>query len=123
MGIGSNTSPMYRPNSVHPLETFRFIFYRKAPHPMILEVITAVSIYSGALAYLASDSPEQDMTTVSQPKVEMNAASASSDLNARAGLRSFTTDASGRIRYAEHSPTKHESIWAKDDGKFEDWAK
>ena len=72
-------------------------FYRKAPHPMILEVITAVSIYSGALAYLASDSPVQAMAPVSQSKVEMKATLASSDLNARAGLRSFTTDASGHI--------------------------
>ncbi len=47
------------------------LFYRKAPYPMILEVITAVSIYSGALAYLASDSPVQAMAPVGPPKVEM----------------------------------------------------
>ena len=98
-------------------------FYRKAPHPMILEVITAVSIYSGALAYLASDSPVQAMALVSQPKVEMKATLASSDLSARAGLRSFTTDASGHIRYTDQPQTKHESIWAKEDGKFENWVK
>ena len=53
----------------------------------------------------------------------MNATLASSDLDARAALRSFTTDASGRIRYADQSPAKHESIWAKDEGKVEEWAK
>ena len=59
----------------------------------------------------------------SQSRVEMNATLASSDLDDRAGLRSFTTDASGRIRYADQSPAKNETIWAKKGGKFEDWAK
>ena len=91
---------------------------------MILETIIATSIYSGAIAYLASDNPVQAIAPVSQPKVKMKATLASSNLNAaRAGLRSFTTDASGRIRYADQSPAKHESIWAKEDGKFENWAK
>jgi len=90
---------------------------------MILETIAAASIYSGAIAYLASDNPVQAMAPVSEPKVEMKTPLARSDLNARAGLRSFTTDASGRIRYTDQSLTKHESIWAKKDGTFEDWAK
>ena len=90
---------------------------------MILETIAAASIYTGAIAYLASDNPIQAAAPSSQSNVEMKATLASSDLNARAGLRSFTTDASGRIRYADQSPAKHESIWAKKDGKFEDWAK
>tara|TARA_Y100001960_G_scaffold127186_1_gene135572 strand:- start:398 stop:670 length:273 start_codon:yes stop_codon:yes gene_type:complete len=90
---------------------------------MILETIAAASIYLGAIAYLASDNPVQATAPSSQSRVEMKATLASSDLNARAGLRSFTTDASGRIRSADQSPTKNESIWAKEDGKFEDWAK
>ena len=90
---------------------------------MILESITIASIYTGAIAYLASDNPVQATDPSSQSRVEMKATLASSDLNARAGLRSFTTDASGRIRYADQSPAKHESIWAKENGKFEDWAK
>ena len=90
---------------------------------MILETIAAASIYTGAIAYLASDNPVQATAPSSQSSVEMKATLASSDLNARAGLRSFTTDASGRIRYADQSPAKHESIWAKEDGKFENWAK
>ena len=90
---------------------------------MILETIAAASIYTGAIAYLASDNPVQAAAPSSQSRVEMNATLASSDLDARAGLRSFTTDASGRIRYADQSPAKHETIWAKKDGKFEDWAK
>ena len=90
---------------------------------MILEVLTAVSIYSGALAYLASDSPEQALAPVGQPRVEVKAALASSDLNACARLRSFTTYASGHIKYTDQPQTKHESIWAKEDGKFEDWVK
>ena len=90
---------------------------------MILETIAAASIYTGAIAYLASDTPVQVTAPSSQSRVEMNATLASSDLDARAGLRSFTTDASGRIRYADQSPAKHETIWAKKDGKFEDWAK
>ena len=90
---------------------------------MILETIAAASIYTGAIAYLASDNPVQAAPPSSQSNVEMKATLASSDLNARAGLRSFTTDASGHIRYADQSPAKHESIWAKEDGKFEDWAK
>ena len=90
---------------------------------MILETIAAASIYTGAIAYLASDNPVQAAPPSSQSNVEMKATLASSDLDARAGLRSFTTDASGRIRYADQSPAKHESIWAKEDGKFEDWAK
>ena len=90
---------------------------------MILETIAAASIYTGAIAYLASDNPVQAAPPSSQSRVEMKATLANSELNARAGLRSFTTDASGRIRYADQSPAKHESIWAKDDGKFEEWAK
>ena len=90
---------------------------------MILETIAAASIYTGAIAYLASDNPVQAAPPSSQSRVEMKATLASSELNARAGLRSFTTDASGRIRYADQSPAKHESIWAKDEGKFEEWAK
>ena len=90
---------------------------------MILETIAAASIYLGAIAYLASDNPVQATTPSSQSRVEMKATLASSDLNARAGLRSFTTDTSGHIRYADQSPAKHESIWAKEDGNFEDWAK
>ena len=90
---------------------------------MILETIAAASIYTGAIAYLASDNPVQVAAPSSQSNVEMKATLASSELNARAGLRSFTTDASGRIRYADQSPAKHETIWSKEDGKFEDWAK
>ena len=90
---------------------------------MILETIAAASIYSGAIAYLASDNPVQAMAPVSQPKVEMKATLASSDLNARAGLRSFTTYASGHIKYTDQVPIEHESIWARGDGKFKDWAK
>ena len=90
---------------------------------MILETIAAASIYTGAIAYLASDNPVQAAPPLSQSRVEMKATLASSDLDARAGLRSFTTDASGRIRYADQSPAKHETIWEKEDGKFEDWAK
>ena len=90
---------------------------------MILETIAAASIYSGAIAYLASENPIQATASSNPSRVEMKATLASSDLNARAGLRSFTTDASRRIRYADQSPPKHETIWAKEDGKFEDWAK
>ena len=90
---------------------------------MILETIAAAFIYTGAIAYLASDTPLQATAPSSQSSVEMKATLASSDPNARAGLRSFTTDAAGRIRFADQSPVKHESIWAKEDGKFEDWAK
>ena len=90
---------------------------------MILETIAAASIYTGAIAYLASDNPVQAAPPSSQSNVEMQATLASSDLDARAGLRSFTTDASGQIRYADHSPAKYKSIWAKEDGKFENWAK
>ena len=90
---------------------------------MILETIAAASIYTGAIAYLASDNPVQVTAPSSQSRVETKAALASSELNARAGLRSFTTDASGSIRYAGKSPAKHKTIWAKEEGKFEDWAK
>ena len=90
---------------------------------MILETIVAASIYSVAITYLASDNPVQAVAPVSQPKVEMKATLASSGLNARAGLRSFTTDASGNIKYADQAPIKHESIWARGNSKFDDWAK
>ena len=90
---------------------------------MILETIAAASIYTGAIAYLASDNSVQATAPISQPRVEMKTTLPNSDINARAGLRSFTTDASGRIRYADQSRDKHESIWAKEDSKFEDWAK
>ena len=59
----------------------------------------------------------------SKASTTQNETPSTSSENARAGLRSFTTDASGRIRYVDQSPTKHESIWAKEDGTFEDWAK
>ena len=90
---------------------------------MIFETIAAASIYTGAIAYLASDNPVKAAPPSSQSRVEMKATLESLDLKAHAGLRSFTTDASGRIRYADQSPTKRESIWEEEDGKFEDWAK
>ena len=90
---------------------------------MILESITIASIYTGAIAYLASDNPVQATDPSSQSRVEMKATLASSDLNARAGLRSFTTDASGHIKYTDQAPIKHESIWARGISKFDDWAK
>ena len=90
---------------------------------MVFESLVAASIYSGAIAYLASDNPVPAVSSSSPSRSETKATLVSSDLDARAGLRSFTTDASGRIRYADQSPIKHESIWAKEDGKFEDWAK
>ena len=88
-----------------------------------METIAAAPIYTGAIAYLASDNPVQAAAPSSQSNVELKATLASADLNVRARLRSFTTDASGRIRYADQSPAKHESIWAKDEGKFKEWAK
>ena len=90
---------------------------------MILEIIAAAAIYTGTIAYLASDNPVQTTAPSNQSRVEMKAFLASSDFNPPTGLRSFTADASGRIRYADKFPPKHQSIWAKEGGKFEDWAK
>ncbi len=80
---------------------------------MVFETVIAASIYTGAITYLHHDGPPT-LTAEAQA----NAAVAKA--YTRVGSRSLSTTQDADIDPAD---LRGESIWAKDDGKFEDWAK
>ena len=83
---------------------------------MVFETIVAASIYSSAIAYLHYDGPPRTQTSLeSQPKIEVTAAGSQGSQNNRAH--------SAQKHDVDPADLKGESIWAKDDGKFDEWAK
>ena len=83
---------------------------------MVLESLVAASIYSGAIAYLHHDGPPRTQASLkTQPKIEVTAAGSHQSQANRAH--------SAQKHDVDPADLKGESIWAKDDGKFDDWAK
>ena len=83
---------------------------------MVFETIVAASIYSSAIAYLHYDGPPKTQASLgTQPKIEVTAA----------GSRQSQDNRVHPVQMHDVDPAdlKGESIWAKDDGKFDDWAK
>ena len=83
---------------------------------MVLESLVAASIYSGAIAYLDHDGPPKTQASLeTQPKIEVTVAGSHEPQDNRI--------LQGQNYDVDPADLKGESIWAKDDGKFDDWAK
>ena len=83
---------------------------------MVLESLVAASIYSGAIAYLDHDGPPRTQASLeTQPKIEVTVAGSHQPQDNHA----YPT----QKHDVDPADLKGESIWAKDDGKFADWAK
>ena len=83
---------------------------------MVFESIVAASIYSSAIAYLHYDGPPRTQASLeTQPKIEVIAAGSHGSQDNPAH--------SAQKYYVGPADVKGESIWATDDGKFEEWAK
>ena len=83
---------------------------------MVFESIVAASIYSSAIAYLHHDGPPRAQASLeTQPKIEVTVAGSHESQDNRVHpVQTHDVDP---------ADLKDESIWAKDDGKFDDWAK
>ena len=83
---------------------------------MVFESIVAASIYSRAIAYLHHDGPPRAQASLeTQPKIEVTVAGSHESQDNRVHpVQTHDVDP---------ADLKGESIWAKDDGKFDDWAK
>ena len=83
---------------------------------MVLESIVAASIYTSAITYLHHDGPPKTQAGLeAQPKIEVTAAgSHEPQYNRAQSAQKYDVDL---------ADLRGESIWAKDDGKFDDWAK
>ena len=83
---------------------------------MVFETIVAASVYASAIAYLDRDGPPRTQVSLeTQPKIEVTAAGSHQSQANRAH--------SAQKHDVDPADLKGESIWAKDDGKFADWAK
>ena len=83
---------------------------------MVLESIVAASIYTSAITYLHLDGPPRTQASLeTQPKIEVTVAGSHESQDNRAHpVQTHDVDP---------ADIKGESIWAKEDGKFDDWAK
>ena len=83
---------------------------------MVFESIVAASIYSSAIAYLHYDGPPRTQASLeTQPKIEVTVAGSHVSHDNRAHI--------AQTHDVDPADLQGESIWAKDDGKFDDWAK
>ena len=83
---------------------------------MVFETLVAASIYTGAITYLHNDGPPKATAGLeTQPQIHTTVA----DSYEQKGGRSHSIQNDD----VEPADLKGESIWARDDGKFDDWAK
>tara|TARA_B000000441_G_C21498046_1_gene207797 strand:- start:183 stop:434 length:252 start_codon:yes stop_codon:yes gene_type:complete len=83
---------------------------------MVFESIVAASIYSSAIAYLHYDGPPRTQASLeAQPKIEVTVAGSHESQDNRAHP--------AQTHDVDPADLNGESIWAKDDGKFDNWAK
>ena len=83
---------------------------------MVFESIVAASIYSSAIAYLHHDGPPRTQAGLeAQPKIEVTVVGP----HVPQGNHAHPV----QKHYVDPADLNGESIWAKDDGKFDDWAK
>ncbi len=83
---------------------------------MVFETLVAASIYSGAITYLHHDGPPNTTASLeSRPQIHTTVANSYE----RQDNRSLSTQNDD----VDPADLKGESIWAKDEGKFDDWAK
>ncbi len=83
---------------------------------MVFETLVAASIYSGAITYLHNDGPPKATASIeSQSQIHTTVV----DSYEQQDNRSI----SAQNDDVDPADLKGESIWAKDEGKFDDWAK
>ena len=83
---------------------------------MVFETLVAASIYSGAITYLHHDgAPKTAASMESRPQIHTTVANSYEQQDNRS--------VSAQNDDVDPADLKGESIWAKDDGKFDDWAK
>ena len=83
---------------------------------MVFESIVAASIYTSAIAYLHHDGPPKTQDSLeTPPNIEVTVSGSHEPQDNRAQ--------SAQNHDIDPADLKDESIWAKDDGKFDDWAK
>lgn len=87
---------------------------------MILETLIAATAYSGALTYLHNDAAAQSAAV---PVTNVAVTTPHTSYNERAGLKSFRMTPTGQVEYTDAPSDPKNSIFAKSEGKFEDWAK
>ena len=83
---------------------------------MVFETLVAASIYSGAITYLHQDGPPK---TTASMEIQSQMYTTVADSLEQQDNRSV----SAQNDDIDPADLKGESIWAKDDGKFDDWAK
>ena len=83
---------------------------------MVFETLVAASIYAGGITYLHNDGPPKTTASMeSRPQIHTTVADSYEQINNRSP--------SAQNDDIDPADLKGESIWAKDDGKFDDWAK
>ena len=83
---------------------------------MVFETLVAASIYSGASTYLHNDGPPKTTAGLeTQPQFHTTVADSYKQQDNRS--------VSAQNDDVDPADLKGESIWAKDEGKFDDWAK
>ena len=83
---------------------------------MVFEYLVAASIYTGAITYPHHDGPPT-------PTASMESRPQSYTTVAGPYEKQDTRSISAQNDDVDPADLKGESIWAKDDGKFDDWAK
>ena len=83
---------------------------------MVFETLVAASIYSGAITYLHNDGPPKATASIeSQSQIHTTVVDSYEQQDNRS-ISAHNDD-------VDPADLKGESIWAKDEGKFDDWAK
>ena len=83
---------------------------------MVFESLVAASIYTGAITYLHHDGPPKTTAGLeSQSQIYTTVADSYEQKGGRSPLAQNDD--------VDPADLKGESIWAKDEGKFDDWAK
>ena len=83
---------------------------------MVFESLVAAYIYTGAITYLHHDGPPKTTAGLeTQPQIHTTVANSYEQQDNRS--------VSAQNDDVDPADLKGESIWAKDDGKFDDWAK
>ena len=83
---------------------------------MVFETLVAASIYSGAITYLHNDGPPKTTAGLETQTQFHTTVADSLDQQDNRSVSAQNDD-------VDPADLKGDSIWAKGDGKFDDWAK
>ena len=90
---------------------------------MILETFAATYIYVGAIAYLASDNSAPINRALNPTETASGTPPTYPAPDSSIGRISPNVDGSEDTQYLMQAQSEHNSIWATDEERFEDWAK